>query len=51
MIAGESQSMKLDNNECHLTKTELRVICATAGEWGKLTCWPHSLILIFWNQT
>jgi hypothetical protein len=51
MIAGESQSVKRARNECHLMKTELRVICAIAGEWGKLTCQPHGLILILWKQT
>jgi len=30
---------------------ELRVICAIAGEWQKLSCLPHGLILIGWNQS
>jgi len=51
MIAGESQSVKCGRNECHLIKTELRVICAIAAEWEKPSCQPHGLVLILWNQT
>ena len=30
--------------------TELRVICAIAGEWGKPICQPHGVIPVCWNK-
>jgi DNA helicase TIP49 (TBP-interacting protein) len=54
MIEGESLSMKYTMQSTPLNKrqnlTELRVICATAGDRVKLALQPHSLSQISQNQ-
>jgi len=54
MMKGETSSEQHERKKPHLMEdilTELGVICATAGKWGKLNYQPCGLILICWNKS
>ena len=43
--------MKHESNQRHLLKTEVRVICAIAGEWKKTRCQSCGLVMIRRNHS